>query len=72
MGCGRLFEGTPVQMFDSLAKLKQLPGDTKVYCAHEYTAANVRAESPHRTQRARNDCAWVSFLDTLKGANPDV
>ena len=41
-GCGRLFEGTPAQMVDSLAKLAALPGDTHVYCGHEYTLANVR------------------------------
>lgn len=41
MGCGRLFEGTPDQMFDSLQKLKNLPGDTRVYCGHEYTLANA-------------------------------
>lgn len=40
-GCGRLFEGTPAQMTDSLAKLAALPDDTLVYCAHEYTAANL-------------------------------
>ena len=42
MGCGRLFEGTPAQMHDSLQKLMRLPDDTLVYCAHEYTAANGR------------------------------
>lgn len=41
-GCGRLFEGTPAQMRLSLSKLAALPPDTRVYCAHEYTAANVR------------------------------
>jgi hydroxyacylglutathione hydrolase len=41
-GCGRLFEGTPAQMVDSLAKLAALPEDTLVYCAHEYTLANLR------------------------------
>lgn len=41
-GCGRLFEGTPAQMVDSLAKLARLPGDTRVYCGHEYTLANIR------------------------------
>ena len=40
-GCGRLFEGTPAQMHDSLAKLSALPDDTQVYCAHEYTTANL-------------------------------
>lgn len=42
LGCGRLFEGTPVQMWDSLSKLRALPGDTRVYCAHEYTQSNGR------------------------------
>lgn len=41
-GCGRLFEGTPGQMMDSLAKLAALPPATQVYCAHEYTMANLR------------------------------
>lgn len=41
-GCGRLFEGTPEQMAASLGKLAALPDDTLVYCAHEYTVANLR------------------------------
>ena len=41
-GCGRLFEGTPEQMVASLAQLAALPGATRVYCAHEYTLANLR------------------------------
>lgn len=42
MGCGRLFEGTPDEMWSSLSKLMQLPDETQVYCAHEYTMANGR------------------------------
>lgn len=42
MGCGRMFEGTPQQMLASLDRLADLPGDLKVCCAHEYTAANGR------------------------------
>ena len=42
LGCGRLFEGTPEQMWDSLARVTDLPDDTTVYCAHEYTASNAR------------------------------
>jgi hydroxyacylglutathione hydrolase len=42
MGCGRLFEGTPEQMYRSLQTLAALPGDTQLYCAHEYTLANAR------------------------------
>lgn len=41
-GCGRLFEGTPVQMQDSIDKLADLPDATQVYCAHEYTADNCK------------------------------
>jgi hydroxyacylglutathione hydrolase len=41
-GCGRLFEGTPEQMVDSLSKLRQLPDRTRVWCAHEYTLKNLR------------------------------
>ena len=40
LGCGRIFEGTYSQMFDSLMKLKELPQNTKVYCGHEYTKKN--------------------------------
>ena len=41
-GCGRLFEGTPSQMVASLQKLRQLPDDTRVWCAHEYTLKNLQ------------------------------
>jgi hydroxyacylglutathione hydrolase len=41
-GCGRLFEGTPAQMHDSLSKFMRLPDDTRVYCTHEYTLSNIR------------------------------
>lgn len=41
-GCGRMFEGTPVMMQASLAKLAALPPETRVFCGHEYTAANLR------------------------------
>jgi hydroxyacylglutathione hydrolase len=42
MGCGRLFEGTPQMMWNSLSKLMRLPDDTRVYCGHEYTLNNGR------------------------------
>jgi hydroxyacylglutathione hydrolase len=41
-GCGRLFEGTPAQMLDSLTRLAALPGNTRVCCTHEYTLSNLR------------------------------
>ncbi len=40
LGCGRIFEGTKEQMFNSLKRIKQLPKDTEVYCGHEYTLQN--------------------------------
>ncbi len=42
LGCGRLFEGTPAQMWSSLGKLRGLPDETRVYCGHEYTQSNAR------------------------------
>lgn len=42
LGCGRMFEGTPPQMWHSLTRLRDLPPETRVYCGHEYTQANAR------------------------------
>ena len=42
LGCGRVFEGTPSMMWNSLLSLRELPSDTAVYCAHEYTQANAK------------------------------
>lgn len=41
-GCGRLFEGSPQQMFESLQKLNQFSANTRIFCAHEYTESNLR------------------------------
>ena len=68
MGCGRLFEGTPQQMWTSLQKLMSWPDDTRVYCAHEYTQANaqfaltVEPGNDALTRRARK-------VDALRAAN---
>ncbi len=51
-GCGRIFEGTPQQMYDSLDKIKHLNKDVRVYCGHEYTTANIafaKTIEPHNT-----------------------
>jgi hydroxyacylglutathione hydrolase len=59
-GCGRLFEGTAEQMHRSLSKLARLPGATRVYCAHEYTLANIkfaRAVEPHNAALARREAS---------------
>lgn len=55
-GCGRLFEGTPAQMHHSLSRLNDLPGNTLVYCTHEYTLSNLRfaqAVEPHNADIAQ-------------------
>lgn len=57
-GCGRVFEGTPEQMFASLEKLRALPDETKVYCGHEYTLANIgfaRAVEPENPALERRE-----------------
>ena len=58
-GCGRLFEGTPRQMHDSLTRLMRLPDDTQVYCGHEYTLANV-----HFARAADPDNAALRALES--------
>jgi hydroxyacylglutathione hydrolase len=83
-GCGRLFEGTPQQMHDSLAKLAALPDAIRVYCGHEYTLANIRfaraaeAANPLLAQweqaasalRARDEPTLPSTIGAEKAANP--
>ena len=59
LGCGRLFEGTPAQMWGSLNKILRWPDDTRIYCAHEYTESNARfaltVEPQNHALRARAD-----------------
>ncbi|KAG9395509.1 Hydroxyacylglutathione hydrolase [Carpediemonas membranifera] len=84
MGCGRLFEGTPGDMWQSMQKLKALPGDTKVYSAHEYTVANSRFAAhidPHnpavkaaaeraKTLRGSDECTLPVILGDELQCNP--
>ena len=83
-GCGRLFEGTPAQMSESLGKFAQLPGDTRVFCTHEYTLANLRFASAvepsnpdieaysarARTLRDQGQPTLPSTLDLEERVNP--
>lgn len=83
-GCGRLFEGTPAQMHDSLNRIAALPDDSQVYCAHEYTEDNLifaRIAEPDNTalqarqqtvqqQRAKNLATVPSLLADEKASNP--
>lgn len=65
LGCGRTFEGTPQQMWNSLSKLRALPDDTRVFCAHEYTQANAKfAVTIERSNRALLERA--NEIDTLR------
>jgi hydroxyacylglutathione hydrolase len=84
LGCGRLFEGTPEQMWSSLLKLRALPDETRVYCAHEYTQSNARfalvAEPENEmlrslaarinVERAAGKFTIPSLLATEKACNP--
>lgn len=84
LGCGRLFEGTPAQMWASLGKIRALPDDTRVYCGHEYTSENagfaltLEPDNPavrKRTEEARAlDAAGKPTIPSLladeKAANP--
>ncbi len=83
-GCGRLFEGTPAQMHDSLSQIAALPDDTRVYCAHEYTADNLtfaRIAEPDnpalqarqqtvQQQREQGQATVPSLLGEEKATNP--
>ncbi|MEM1254208.1 MAG: hydroxyacylglutathione hydrolase [Cyanobacteria bacterium P01_H01_bin.21] len=83
-GCGRLFEGTPVQMVDSLSKLRKLPDNTRVWCAHEYTLSNLKfaltvdsqnLDLKNRYQqvqaaRQRQEATVPSLLGLEKKTNP--
>lgn len=83
-GCGRLFEGTPTQMVDSLGKLRNLPDNTRVWCAHEYTLKNLQFAlnvdgtnsdlqaryDEVKTARDRHQATVPSMLGTEKQTNP--
>jgi hydroxyacylglutathione hydrolase len=85
-GCGRLFEGTPAQMWASLSKLAALDQDTLVYCGHEYTLANLRfaqAVEPanrdvearivsERAKRERDRPTLPSTIGAERATNPFV
>lgn len=83
-GCGRLFEGTPAQMVNSIGKLRDLPDNTRVWCAHEYTLGNLKFAltiEPNNLllqqryqrvteQRSRGEATVPSFLSEEKQTNP--
>jgi len=66
MGCGRLFEGTPKQMYRSLQRLAGLPEDMNLYCAHEYTLSNARF-ALHAEPDNRSIAERLSRVEQLRG-----
>ncbi len=84
MGCGRLFEGTAEQMHGNMTRLAELPGDTQVYCAHEYTLSNgryaLRAEPDNaavaqrlvqvEAMRARGEATVPTTIAQERATNP--
>ncbi len=83
-GCGRLFEGTPAQMVESLSKLRNLPDNTRIWCAHEYTLKNLQfamtvdEQNPDlqarfvevKAARSRNEATVPSMIGVEKRTNP--
>jgi hydroxyacylglutathione hydrolase len=83
-GCGRLFEGTPTQMVNSLSKLRALPDTTRIWCAHEYTLKNLEFAltvdrtnialqerlAAVKTARSQNEATIPSNLGIEKRTNP--
>ena len=68
-GCGRIFEGTYEQMFESLSKLSELPLNTKVYCGHEYTLSNL---SFALKVDKSNNILQVRYTDCVEARNNDI
>jgi hydroxyacylglutathione hydrolase len=70
-GCGRLFEGTPGMMFEAMAKLGALPGETRVYCGHEYTEGNLRFAAHVEPENEAVRSALERVRARRAGAAPD-
>jgi len=72
LGCGRVFEGTHSQMFDSLMKLKKLPQSTKIYCGHEYTKKNSDFCLTHDANNKNLKAKINSINLKLKSSQPTI
>ena len=72
MGCGRLFEGTPDDMWKSLKKLKQLPKDTMIYSGHEYTKSNIEFALSVDPQNEKLKARRIRTLDSIAKGIPTV
>jgi hydroxyacylglutathione hydrolase len=71
-GCGRIFEGTPAQMFNSLDKLAALPENTSVYCAHEYTLSNIAFAQAVEPDNLQLQERAIAAAETRRQGKPTV
>ena len=72
LGCGRIFEGTYNQMFNSLKKLKKLPSETKIYCGHEYTLQNSKFCITHDSENISLKKKITEIKDKIKKGLPTI
>ena len=72
IGCGRVFEGTYPMMWDSLLKLRALPDDTRIYCGHEYTRANVRFAKTIEPDNAALEAREAQVENLLAARKPTI
>jgi len=72
LGCGRIFEGTYKQMFDSLSKIKALPKDTEIYCGHEYTLQNSNFCKLNDSENLQLEKKIIEIKEKLKNGLPTI
>ncbi|MDC1025597.1 hydroxyacylglutathione hydrolase [Candidatus Pelagibacter sp.] len=72
LGCGKIFEGTYKEMFESLSKIKKLPEDTKIYCGHEYTLQNSKFCIKHDPQNQDLQNKITKINEKLKNNVPTI
>tara|TARA_B100001121_G_C18622293_1_gene589976 strand:+ start:462 stop:1181 length:720 start_codon:yes stop_codon:yes gene_type:complete len=72
LGCGRIFEGTYDQMFNSLKKIKSLPKDTEIYCGHEYTLQNVNFCLANDNKNLKLKEKFLEVKEKIKNKLPTI
>jgi len=72
LGCGRIFEGTYEQMFNSLKKIKELPKDTQIYCGHEYTLQNSKFCESNDPDNSNLKSKIKEIKEKIKNGHPTI
>ena len=72
LGCGRIFEGTYEQMFNSLKKIKELPKDTQIYCGHEYTLQNSKFCESNDPDNLNLKNKIIKISENIKNGQPTI